>query len=366
MALSESLRTEFPHPATNLSAPHFHSIGGAARLAPESARSDATAVAPSSVRGTKAGISVIIPVYNSAQALGELLVRLQRVLKQIGCEFEVILVNDCSRDASWETICEQASSRRWLRGMNLMRNFGQHNAILCGIRAARYATIVTMDDDLQNPPEEIPRLLERLSAGNDVVYGTPEREQHGLLRDVASQITKLALQKAMGAETARKISAFRAFRTELRNAFTEFDSSHVSIDVLLTWGTTRFAAIPVQHDRRTLGVSNYTVAKLIRHALNMMTGFSTWPLRLASIVGFVFTLFGMLVLAYVVGRYLFFGTVVAGFPFLASIIAIFSGAQLFALGIMGEYLARMHLKMMTRPVYVVRETTPETEHARAT
>ena len=113
-------------------------------------------------------------------------------------------------------------------------------------------------------------------------------------------------------------------------------------------------AITLRHDPRRLGVSNYTVGKLLRHALNMMTGFSVAPLQLASIVGFSFTLFGFGVLAYVLGRYLLFGSTVAGFPFLASIIAIFSGAQLFALGIMGEYLARMHFRLMEKPSYAVR------------
>jgi glycosyltransferase involved in cell wall biosynthesis len=241
--------------------------------------------------------------------------------------------------------------------LNLMRNYGQHNALLAGIRRAENEIAVTLDDDLQNPPEEVPRLLAKIAEGYDVVYGVPEREQHGFLRDLASQITKLALQNAMGAETARKISAFRAFRTELREAFRDYRGSFVSIDVLLTWGTTRFTATIVRHEPRTLGVSNYTLRKLINHALNMVTGFSTLPLQLASLIGFAFTLVGLLVLVFVIGRYLVFGGGVPGFPFLASIIAVFSGAQLFALGIIGEYLARVHFRMMDKPSYTVREDT---------
>jgi undecaprenyl-phosphate 4-deoxy-4-formamido-L-arabinose transferase len=239
--------------------------------------------------------------------------------------------------------------------VNLMRNYGQHNALLCGIRAARGEVIVTMDDDLQHPPEEIPRLLSKLNEGFDVVYGTPEREQHGLLRDMASRITKIALQGAMGAKTARSVSAFRAFRTRTRAAFTTYQSPFVSIDVLLTWATTRFTAVAVPHHPRRAGQSQYTLRKLITHALNMMTGFSTLPLQVASVMGFGLTFFGVLVLAYVIGRYIWEGGSVPGFPFLASIIAIFSGAQLFSLGIIGEYLARMHFRMMERPPYVVGE-----------
>lgn len=302
-------------------------------------------------------ISVVIPVYNSAPMLGTLVRRLTAVLECLGLTYEIILVNDGSRDASWEQIVVLSSEYELLRGINLMRNYGQHNALLCGIRAARYEVIVTMDDDLQHPPEEIPRLLDKLAEGYDVVYGTPQKEQHGLWRNLASRLTKLALQSAMGAETARNISAFRAFRAQVRDAFANYQGPFVSIDVLLTWGTTRFAAISVRHDQRSVGVSHYTFGKLVTHALNLMTGFSTLPLQLASLIGFAFTLFGLGVLVYVIGRYLIEGGSVPGFPFLASIIAIFSGAQLFALGIIGEYLARMHFRMMERPAYMVRATT---------
>jgi undecaprenyl-phosphate 4-deoxy-4-formamido-L-arabinose transferase len=198
----------------------------------------------------------------------------------------------------------------------------------------------------------------KLDEGYDVVYGTPQKEQHGLLRDFASRATKLGLQSAMGAETARKVSAFRAIRAAVREAFKSYQNPYVNIDVLLTWGTTKFAAVVVRHEPRLHGDSKYTVFKLLTHALNMVTGFSTAPLRLASLVGFACTLFGLCTLVYVLGRLILVGGGVPGFPFLASAIAIFSGAQLFALGIIGEYLARMHFRMMERPTYAVREYVP--------
>ena len=303
-------------------------------------------------------ISVVVPVYNSAVILPMLVKELHAVLPTCAKEFELILVNDASLDMSWHMITELASERGWIRGFNLMRNAGQHNALLCGIRAARYEIIATIDDDLQNPPSEIPRLLAKLEEGFDVVYGTPEQEQHGVLRDLASQITKFVLQNAMGAEIARNISAFRIFRTQTREAFQHYRGPFVSIDVLLTWGTTRFAALPVRHESRRQGTSGYTMRKLIAHALNMMTGFSVLPLQLASMIGFVFTVFGVVALAFVLGRYLIQGNPVPGFAFLASIISIFSGAQLFALGIIGEYLSRMHFRSMDRPAYTIRATVP--------
>jgi undecaprenyl-phosphate 4-deoxy-4-formamido-L-arabinose transferase len=193
-----------------------------------------------------------------------------------------------------------------------------------------------------------------------VVYGTPSVQQHGIFRNLASRFTKIALQGAMGAETARSVSAFRAFRTRCREAFGTYRGPYVSIDVLLTWGAARFTSVPVRQDPRLMGVSNYTLFKLITHALNMVTGFSTLPLRLASVIGFAFTLFGITILTFVLFRYLVDGDSVPGFPFLASVIAIFSGAQLFALGIIGEYMARIHFRMMDRPSYAVDETTDHT------
>ena len=302
------------------------------------------------------GISVIVPVYNSSRMLPQLAKELEDVLATSSREFELIFVNDASPDESWQIIAELARVQKWIHGISLMRNVGQHNALLCGIRAAKFELVVTIDDDLQNPPKEIPKLLEKLEQGFDVVYGVPEHEQHGIFRDLASRMTKLVLQNAMGSEIARNISAFRVFRTQVREAFRQYRGPFVSIDVLLTWGTTRFGAVKVRHDSRRLGASGYTLRKLIAHALNMMTGFSVLPLQLASVIGFGFTLFGLMTLAFVIGRYLLYGSPVPGFPFLASAIAVFSGAQLFALGIIGEYLARMHFRMMDRPAYTVRST----------
>jgi len=303
------------------------------------------------------GLSVIVPVYKSVECLPDLYRRLRESLSGPGLDYEIILVEDGGDDGSWEFIAGLAERDPRVKAVKLSRNFGQHNALLCGIRAAERAIIVTIDDDLQNPPEEIPALLRKLDEGYDVVYGAPDRERHGMIRNMASVITKMVLQGAMGAATARKVSAFRAFRTRLRAAFEHFHGPYLSVDVLLTWGTSRFASIIVRHDSRRAGVSHYTLGKLFNHAMNMMTGFSTLPLRLASWMGFAFTFLGLLVLAYVVGRFLIQGGGVPGFPFLASIIAIFSGAQLFALGVIGEYLARMHLRSLSKPPYVVEART---------
>jgi glycosyltransferase involved in cell wall biosynthesis len=306
-----------------------------------------------------AGISAVIPVHRSEATLPLLIPRLTAALELLGPQHEIILADDGSPDGSWGVIASAAQADSRVRGIRLMRNFGQHNALLVGIRQARFAYTVTLDDDLQNPPEEIARLVERLTDDVDVVYGAPASEQHSVWRSAASQITKYALEEAMGATAARSVSAFRVFRTELRRGFERYQSPDISIDVLLTWSTTRFAMIRVKHEPRAYGRSNYSFGRLMHHALNMVTGFTTRPLRLASLVGFVFTIFGVVIFIVVVLRNIVEGDAVPGFPFLASIIAIFSGVQLLILGIMGEYVARMHLRLMERPAYVVAEMTSE-------
>lgn len=314
-------------------------------------------VATSEPSQLPAGISAVIPVHGSETTLPLLLPRLTEALSMLVPQHEIVLVDDGSRDRSWSVIADAARKDGRIKGIRLMRNFGQHNALLVGIREARYDRIVTLDDDLQNPPEEIVHLIERLTDDVDVVYGTPASEQHGIWRSTASRVTKFALEEAMGATAARSVSAFRAFRTDLRRAFERYQSPDISIDVLLTWATTRFAAVAVRQEPRADGRSNYTFGRLMHHALNMMTGFTTRPLRIASLIGFLFTIFGVVIFVVVVVRNLVEGDPVPGFPFLASIIAIFSGVQLLILGIMGEYVARMHLRLLERPTYVVAETT---------
>ncbi|MEI7813724.1 MAG: glycosyltransferase [Coriobacteriia bacterium] len=304
------------------------------------------------------GVSVIIPVYNAEKTIVAVCTQVAETLDGARRPFEIVLVEDCGRDGSWTLICEMAKSDRRIRGVRLSRNFGQHCALLCGLRAAQYPVCVTLDDDLQNPPAEMLGLLDVLDSGYDVVYGTPIHEQHGLFRDLASRITKMALQKTMGAKTARNVSAFRALRTSVRNAFADFRGPYVSVDVLLTWGTSSFTSVPVRHEPREQGVSNYSFGMLVIHAFNMLTGFTAIPLQLASLVGFGFTVFGVCVLAYVLFMYSVHGQAVPGFTFLASLIAVLSGAQLFAIGMIGEYLARMHFRVMDKPAYVVGESTP--------
>ncbi len=302
-------------------------------------------------------LSVVIPVFNAEATIAELCSAIITEIQPVVSEFEIILVEDCSRDRSWHVIESLATRTEQIRGIALGRNFGQHNALLCGIRAARHEIVVTLDDDLQHPASQIRVLLDELAEGFDVVYGVPRAEQHSFLRNVATRMTKLALRGAIGVEAARNVSAFRAFHTHLRRGFVNFQSPSVSIDVLLTWSTSKFSSVKVEHRPRANGASNYTIRKLVSHAFNLVTGFSALPLKLASVVGFLLTIFGLVILTYVLVKYFSSDGNVPGFAFLASIITIFSGTQMFVMGIFGEYLARIHFRTLNRPPYFVREAT---------
>jgi len=300
------------------------------------------------------GVSVVVPVFNGERTLAELVRRIEAALE--GREHEVVLVDDGSQDGSWPAIKALAALNERVRGLELSRNYGQHNATLAGVRMARFPITVTIDDDLQNPPEEIPRLLERLEAGRvDVVYGIPAERRHSLWRNAGTRIGRLVMRAAVGGDLAEKVSGFRAFRTELRESFAFFRGPYVILDVLLSWASSRYAAVEVRHEPRVAGASTYSFGQLVATALTWLTAFSIRPLRLASIIGLVTFIFGLGVLAAVLIAYATRGNPVPGFAFLASIIAIFSGAQLLTLGIMGEYVARVHVRVTERPAYDVRE-----------
>lgn len=293
-------------------------------------------------------------MYNSEQSLRELSEQLVPVLAELTPDFEIIFVDDASRDGSWGQLCALEEEIPQVRILAMSRNYGQHNALLAGINAAQNAVIVTMDDDLQHRPSDVPVLVGALGPDVDLVYGVSTEEEHTIWRNVSSRVTKAAMRRTLGWDDADKTGAFRAFRTRLREGFSTRDP-YVSIDVLLSWTTTRVRFVDVVMDKRKYGESNYTFFQLIRYAINTMTGYSTAPLRLVSFLGIGAAIFGSLALVWILGRYALQGAAVPGFAFLGSLVAIFGGTQLLALGVMGEYLGRIHFRTMGKPPYLVRE-----------
>ena len=304
-------------------------------------------------------VSIIVPVYNGEATLSELTDRIEAALKPHVELFEIIFVNDGSNDDSWNVILELADQKDYVRGYNLMTNFGQHNALLAGINKAQYKVMITIDDDLQHPPEEIPRLLKTLCDGYDVVYGRPKRKSQNLWRKISSKILKTVLKVVLGAKMGEQSSAFRAFRSELTRGFKKFNDAQLAIDVLLSWSAARVTHIRVEHNPRQNGNSGYTFRKLATLAFNMLTGYSILPLRIASGLGFITAFFGLGLFFYVVIQRLVETNYVPGFTFIAAETALFAGLQLFSIGIIGEYIARLHFRTMGKPPYVIRDEVGE-------
>ena len=312
---------------------------------------------PASDAPLKKGVSVIVPAYQSSHSLHELVSAVEAALAP-SIDFEIVIVDDGSSPQTWEAISAVAAPHHNVRGLRLGRNYGQDSALLAGIRDAQFKYSVTIDDDLQYSPSDVARLLNVLEAGEaDVVYGTPKSVKRGAARRANSRIARLLLRTMFGAQTARDSSSFRAFSTRLREAISPSVGPNVSLDALLMWSTDRFASVEVDHRDRHDGRSTYNFRRLIRVAVDNITGYSVLPLKLASFIGLLTAAAGLLLVLYVVIPPLTGRGSVPGFPFLAASLAIFSGVQLLAIGIIGEYLARIHLRVMRKPTYFVAERT---------
>lgn len=301
---------------------------------------------------------MVVPAYRTPGTLPELCDQLLRHVAPLTERMELVIVDDGSPDDTWRDIEQVVAEHDWVRGIRLLRNYGQHNALLAGLRSTRYSLILTIDDDLQNPPSEVPKLLRALTAKVDLVYGTPIEQPQSIGRNAASVFAKRSMARLLGPDVYPKSSAFRLFRAVLLRGTSEVHDPFVSLDVMLSWSTTRVTSVDVHFSRRAEGTSGYSFAKLLRHTFNMITGYSTRPLRIVSVLGFVFATFGFGLLAFVLLRWIVGDTSVAGFTFLAAAISMFSGVQLLSLGVVGEYLARMHFRTMGRPSYVVRASVP--------
>lgn len=299
-------------------------------------------------------ISVVIPCYRSAQTLPPLTERLNDVLPSLAEEYEIILVVD-SPDDTWVVASGLATKYDHVQAIRMARNYGQHNALIAGIRAARMELIVTMDDDLQHLPEELPKMVAALTDDVDLVYGTATDEEHAFMRSFAARATKAVMSGGMGIQNARLLSPFRIFRSFLRAAFDQVEGPHASVDVALSWATSRVAGIRVRMDERAVGKSAYTFRSLARHTINMVMGYSTKPLRLVTYLGFLIGVCGLLLAVRLLWLYFVGNTTVAGFTTIATMVAIFSSAQMVAVGVLGEYIGRVHSRGMGRPTYVIRE-----------
>ncbi|MCA9246269.1 MAG: glycosyltransferase family 2 protein [Planctomycetales bacterium] len=299
-------------------------------------------------------LSVVVPVYNSSSTLEALVRRLCATIETLGGRFEIIFVDDGSRDDSWATLCDlHARYAEHVVVVQLTRNFGQHNAIMCGLEFAQGEFVVTLDDDLQNPPEEIPRLLSEIRERSlDVVYGVPMQKKHHVGRNLGSKLVNWFFRRVFNSSVT--VTSYRIMRREIVKSILVYDLNFTYIDGLLAWNTSRFGSISVEHDARGAGRSGYSFSKLFTLALNLFTNFSLLPLQLTTLLGIVASTCSFVLGIYTLICYFFAKVEVSGYA--STIVAVLGlgGLQLLSLGIHGEYLGRLHLNVNHKPQYTIR------------
>jgi len=321
-------------------------------------------MAPKKIKKTLA-YSVVVPVYNSEGSLKLLHHRLSRVFATLNSNWELILVNDCSRDNSWEVMQDIANNDSRVIAVNLTNNFGQHNAIMCGFSFAKGKYVITMDDDLQHPPEEIVKLIKTITARSyGVVYGHYITKRHGTFRDLCSQSVNNIISRITG--SGYKVTSFRIIEHLIVRKLLGFKQYNIMIDVLIKdiVHKTEVGHCWVAHHSRKIGKSNYSFKKLFSYAINMIFNYTLWPLHLASILGFLFAFLSILLGIYFFIYNLLYQVPVRGWTSLILIITFFSGIILFVLGIMGEYMGKIYLNINKKPQYFIKEVFDKQSNGR--
>jgi len=302
------------------------------------------------------GLSVVVPVYNEAEVLPALYERLVHVLGSIGEPFEIVLVDDGSRDGSWALIEKLHSKDGRVKGIRLSRNFGQHIAITAGIDRALGETVVLMDGDLQDRPEEIPRMLKKMAEGYDLVYGVRMHRQDGFLKRATSVFFWKAIRKLSGFDIPENQAMLRVMNRKYVEDFRKFTERNRFLGGLFTWLGHNQAAVEVEHGKREGGKSKYNIYRMLKLTFHAITSFSYFPLQVAGMAGLVISSISFLIGIWLILRKLMFGISVAGWASTMVAILFLGGVQLAVLGLIGEYLGRVFTEVQNRPIYLVRET----------
>lgn len=301
--------------------------------------------------------SVVIPVYNEQDNLIELIDRCLTACRNTGRSFELILVDDGSRDASKAMIMEGANRHKEIVGIILNRNYGQHAAVFAGLKHSRGEIVITLDADLQNPPEEIPKLVQAMDQGVDVVGTVRENRQDSLFRRVASSLVNRMVQQATGVMMHDYGCMLRAYRRSIVLAMLQCSERSTFIPILANSFAGSTTEIPVSHARREKGQSKYSVLKLISLQYDLLTSMSTFPLRLLSFFGAVIALCGILFGFLLMLLRIVYGATWAaeGVFTLFALLFVFIGAQFIGLGLLGEYIGRIYHDVRSRPRYFIHE-----------
>ncbi len=300
-------------------------------------------------------LSIIIPVYNGAATIRELVTELNAKLAS-RFDLEVVLVNDASPSDNSAEVCEEIALRNpWVTFLDLSRNFGEHNAVMVGLNFCTGDGAVILDDDFQNPPSQVARLVDKLNEGYDVVYSRYEKKMHHGLRNLGSSFNNLVATILIGKPRDLYLSSFKAITRFVIDELVKYTGPYPYIDGLIFRVTRNYTTVLVEHRPRKAGTSGYSVRKLVSLWLNMFTNFSIVPLRVATMLGFAFATLGLVGATIFLIEKIRHPDLPAGWPSLIISLFIISGVQLFALGVVGEYLGRLFMKDNGNPQFVVRK-----------
>lgn len=300
-------------------------------------------------------VSIVVPVYNEAANLPAFWRRLEPVISNSGYACEVIFIDDGSTDASLALLRETAATDERIRIVELARNFGQHSALLAGFRNCRGDIVVTLDADLQNPPEEIPRLLAAIEAGNDVVGGWREDRHDSGYRRMASRLHNHLTSAIVGVPMHDYGCMLRAYRRHIVETVVACDEKAAFVPALANSFAKRVAEIPVAHAERANGESKYSLFKLAHLSVNLITGFSNFPIQVLSLTGIGISVLAMLMAAFLLAHRIIYGPQQEGALWILFAVAfLFFGLVFLAFGLIGEYVGRIYLEVRRRPTYIVR------------
>ena len=308
---------------------------------------------------SSASVSILIPVYKNDGGLDELVKRIGTSMANsvYASNFELILVDDCSPDNSWEVIQRLAKEHAFVQGATLSRNFGQHNAIMAGLNLVSGQYVVLMDDDLQHPPEAIPNMIRELVAGADVCYTRYANRQHAAWKIAGSRFNDWMASWLLSKPKGLYLSSFKALKRGVVDQIRSHEGPFAYLDGLILDITRRIATVEIQQGTRAYGEGNYSFKKSISLWLRMVTGTSIVPLRMVTLMGALIALLGFFGAVFIVISNYLYPAESKGWASIIVTILLVSGFQTLFIGVLGEYLGRIHLRLNNKPQYLFRYTT---------
>jgi glycosyltransferase involved in cell wall biosynthesis len=299
--------------------------------------------------------SVVVPVYNSEPSLGELCHRISDVFTKLGETYEIVLVDDSSSDNSWEVLNGLRKENKVVKIIQLMKNFGQHNATMCGFQHSSGKYVITMDDDLQNPPEEIPKLIDAIEKGYDAVIGALESKKDTFLKKAGSSFVRYLNSKIFKTPKNMMLSSFRIMTKSVAHEIGALKTPYPYISGMLFSVTHNITNVIVAHERRKYGKSNYTFTRLVKLAFNLIINYTSLPLRFLSGVGLVFCILSFFMGLFFIVKKLLVKQILPGWTTVVVLLSFFNGLLLIILSIMGEYLGRIIGEVSNKHQFIVRE-----------